>query len=275
MEWRLIHRTCYRFDHPVPLGPHQLRLRPSGPIAGEVREHRLQIWPKPSLGHWRQDLWNNWVYQAWFAEPVKQLTLVSRFRFRPKAQNPFNFAVEREALTSPPTWGSDWDSSVATYLQVGESLDWLAPWKDYPGDSVALGVDLNRAVHQAIAYELRWEPGVQTPQETLNRGQGSCRDTAWLLVECLRQLGYPARFVSGYWLQTENSQGELHAWCEYYLPGAGWIGLDPTAGLVVNQQHVALARAPFPEAAAPLQGTHGAADAGCSWDFQVRVVRSR
>ena len=273
MEWSLLHTTRYRFSGPVLLGPHEVRLRPSGPVSGHIRDHRLQLWPRPQLGHWRQDLWSNWVYQAWFAHPVSQLTVANRLRYRPKACNPFDFVVDKAALNYPPVWNEALESSLRPYLEVSEEFEeWLSPWRCFQGNSLALAIDLNRKVNQSIGYEVRLETGVQSAGQTLSRAMGSCRDTAWLVVLALRALGYPARFVSGYWFQVDSNAAELHAWAEVYLPGAGWLGLDPTAGLLVGQQHVALARAPSPDQVPPIAGSHAGATADC--EFRVRVRRS-
>lgn len=280
MEWRLIHTTHYQFPCEVNLGPHQIRLKPSGLTSGQMLRHRLQIWPQPSLGHWRQDLWNNQVYQAWFSEKARSLRVVNRLLYRPQSGNPFAFAVEGQALHQAPSWDRPWQASLGPYLESpaceterNALAAWTQPCAESAGDSISLGVQLNQRVHQSIRYRPRHEPGTQSGAETLRLGSGSCRDLAWLLVLCLRSLNYPARFVSGYWFQVESEQAELHAWCEYYLPGAGWIGLDPTAGLVVHHQHLALARCPFPEAAAPVLGSHSGEQSDCQ--FKVRVVRQR
>jgi transglutaminase-like putative cysteine protease len=239
-------------------------------VAGQIHKQQLQLWPSPQVGHWRQDLWNNWVYQAWFAHPVEQLTVVNRLRYRPKACNPFDFVVDKSALHYPPEWDPSLECSLGPYLEIPERLaEWLAPWRSFQGTSLALAIDLNQQVSRSIGYEIRLETGVQSALQTLSRGIGSCRDTAWLVVLALRSLGYPARFVSGYWFQVDSRAAELHAWAEFYLPGAGWLGLDPTAGLLVGQQHVALARAPRPDQVPPISGSHAGATAEC--EFRVRV----
>ena len=268
-DWSLLHTTRYRFPRPVALGPHEIRLRPSGPLAGEMSGYRLRVWPRPNIAQWRLDLWNNQVFQAWFAQPAHHLTVTNQFRFHPLPVNPFGFAVESEAVHYPIQLDPSLSSSLAPYLDVQEEVCWTEPWTTYQGTSVALMLDLNRWVNENITYEARPETGIQSPSQTLQRGRGSCRDTAWLLALGLRRLGYPSRFVSGYWLQVDNDSAELHAWTEVYLPGAGWLGLDPTAGLLVSNQHLPIARSPIPEQAAPIRGSHdGEASPP---EFRVRV----
>lgn len=271
MEWSLLHSTRFSFGEPVILGPHEIRLRPGGPIAGDVKDYRLRVWPEPGVLQWRQDLWNNWVLQAWFARPVTQLTVLNTFRYQPRAANPFNFTVEATALRPPIQLDPGQADSLAPYLAQPENAEWATPWLKWQGDSVSLLLDLNRWVNQNIGYEARLEEGVQSLATTLERGRGSCRDTAWLLALGMRRLGFPSRFVSGYWLQVDSASAELHAWTEAYLPGAGWLGLDPTAGLLVANQHLALARTPRPEAAAPICGSHDGPPAPA--EFRLRVRR--
>lgn len=258
MEWRLLHSLRYRFGEPVQLGPHLLRL---GPVTSGCRQS-LQIWPTPSLGYWREDGWGNRVYQAWFQQSTEELLIVSRLRLRPPSFNPFAFAVDERGLDSVPP----------EYRAVASELgDWLIPWRSFAGGAVALGVALNQSLG-SIRYLAREEGGVQTPEQTLALGQGCCRDTAWLLVQALRQLGYPARLVSGYWLQRGVEVGELHAWAEMYLSGVGWLGLDPSAGLVVSHQHVILSRSPDPEGLGVLEGSHSGQSV--PGEFRVRVRRA-
>lgn len=269
MEWRLIHTTRYRFPEPVQLGPHEIRLRPS-----DGAPTRLDIWPAPSVAYWRRDLWNNWVYQVWFRAPMRQLTISNRLRYRPVPRNPFGFVVENSALQFPP---QTQPVEAAPYLRVDdesrEFLDWVERWRRPGVDSTTLATEINRAIHDRTAYAQRDEPGTQTPEFTLRNGRGACRDTAWLLVQTLRSLGYAARYVSGYWLQLESSGAELHAWAEMFLPGAGWFGLDPTARLAVAEQHLALAHAPTPAETAPVQGSHSHV-AGSELEFRLRVRKS-
>lgn len=268
-DWSLLHTTRYRFDGTVALGPHEIRLRPSGPLGGDLSHYRLRVWPTPSIAQWRLDLWNNRVFQAWFAHPVTQLTVTNQFRFHPLPVNPFGFAVESTAVHFPIQLDPELRHSLAPYLEQPEESSWVKPWLHYEGLSVSLMLELNRWVNHNIGYEARPEIGIQSISETLQRGRGSCRDTAWMLALGMRRLGYPSRFVSGYWLQVDNASAELHAWTEVYLPGAGWLGIDPTAGLLVANQHLPVARSPLPDQTAPIRGSHDGAEVPP--EFRVRV----
>ena len=134
--------------------------------------------------------------------------------------------------------------------------------------------DLNAAVHRDVAYSERMESGVQTPDETLRAAIGSCRDSAWLLVSLLRQYGIAARFVSGYLVQLtpEADTTDLHAWTEAYLPGAGWVGLDPTSALFAGEGHIPLAATPRPSSAAPITGATEPVEVSFRFHNEVRRI---
>ncbi len=186
--------------------------------------------------------------------------------------NPFDFFVEAYAERYPFAYEAGLATDLEPYLATvsgGAALsDWLAAI-EVP-DAIAivdLLVLLNTKVYSDVAYSVRMEPGVQSPEQTLTRAIGSCRDSAWLLVAALRHFGLAARFVSGYLVQlaadAESLDGpsgptqdftDLHAWAEVFVPGAGWIGLDPTSALFAGEGHIPLAATPEPNSAAPIQG---------------------
>lgn len=274
MPWNLLHIMRYDYGGPTTLGPQEVRLRPTALVAGQLTHYQLQLFPPPpQVGHWRQDFWNNWVYQAWYPGPVASLSVINRIGYRPQAYNPFGFVVEQQALERAPEPDQNQSAEMGPFLQTClAARNWVQPWLDFGSTSLERIAELNREVNRQIAYEAREAPGVQSPEETLQRARGSCRDLAWLLTCSIRALGHPARFVSGYWLQTESMSAELHAWTECYLPGAGWIGLDPTAGMLVGSSYLPTARAPRPEGAAALIGSHSSLQWSCQ--FRIRLRKS-
>jgi uncharacterized protein (DUF2126 family)/transglutaminase-like putative cysteine protease len=278
----LEHRTSYTFDRLVRASPHIVRLRPAPHSRTPVEAYSLRVEPADHFINWQQDAVGNFLARLVFPNPMSRLTITVGLIADLKVINPFDFFIE--------DWAETWPSGGLTYPK--ELADDLKPYLrpvDEGGDgsgpgelvqawlrnfSVADGtrtidflVALNRAVNADVAYSLRMEPGVQTPDFTLRTGVGSCRDSAWLLVSILRQLGLAARFVSGYLVQlasdVEALDGpsgpaadftDLHAWSEVYIPGAGWIGLDPTSGLFAGEGHIPLAATPHPATAAPITG---------------------
>ena len=186
--------------------------------------------------------------------------------------NPFDFFLEPAGravavrLRSPRSPRRSRRS--ASWSRRGRCLQaWLAKVDRSKQRTIDFLVGLNARLQQEIGYIIRLEPGVQSCEETLALAKGSCRDTGWLLVTILRHLGLAARFVSGYLIQLmpdekplDGPEGpthdftDLHAWCEVYLPGAGWIGLDPTSGLLAGEGHIPLACTPEPSSAAPIEG---------------------
>ncbi|HTX94516.1 MAG TPA: transglutaminase family protein [Mycobacterium sp.] len=279
----LEHRTSYTFDRLVRAYPHVVRLRPAPHCRTPIEAYSLRIEPDEHFINWQQDAVGNFLARLVFPNPMRQLTITVGLIADLKVINPFDFFIEDWA----ETWASDQGLTYPKAL-VDDLEPYLRP-VDEDGDGSGPGelvrswvrnfsvpdgtrtidvlVALNRAINADVAYSLRMEPGVQTPDYTLRTGVGSCRDSAWLLVSILRQLGLPARFVSGYLVQlasdVEALDGpsgpaadftDLHAWTEVYIPGAGWIGLDPTSGLFAGEGHIPLAATPHPASAAPISG---------------------
>ena len=205
-----------------------------------------------------------------------------------ESYNPFDFFLEPSAETTPFAYEKRLEHELEPYFKkvdVGEEFERLMQRVDRTEKrTVDFLVDVNRTVYEAVKYIVRMEPGVQTPEETLQIGKGSCRDSSWLLVRVLRELGIAARFVSGYLVQlvadekpVTGPQGptadftDLHAWCEAYVPGAGWIGLDPTSGLMTAEGHIPLAVSPDPQSAAPIEG--GVEVVETDFNFEMAVER--
>src|SRR6186713_224677 len=280
----LSHSTRYRYDRPVSLSPHTVRLRPAPHCRTPVISYSLQVNPRTQFLNWQQDPHGNYLARVVFPEKTRELTVNVDLVVELSVINPFDFFLEASAETFPFVYEPWLAKDLAPFLDPvppGPGLcDLLQRIDRRPRRTVEFLFDLNRQLSQEIRYLIRLEPGVQTPEETLSAGSGSCRDTGWLLVQALRHLGLAARFVSGYPIQLvpdvksfDGPSGasadftDLHAWAEVYLPGAGWIGLDPTSGLLAGEGHIPLACTPEPASAAPLTG--GVEE--CKVEFEHRM----
>jgi uncharacterized protein (DUF2126 family)/transglutaminase-like putative cysteine protease len=239
-----------------------------------VSAYSLNIEPKDHFIHWQQDAYGNFVARVSFPEPTKELKVTVDLVADLTVINPFDYFVEPSAEHFPFAYSDQLATELAPFLGIddcGKNFDnWLEKFRaDLPAKLEINNflVAINQSVQHSVSYLIRMEPGVQTPEETLTIGSGSCRDSAWLLVQALRHLGLAARFVSGYLIQLtadeiplEGPAGttvdftDLHAWCEVYLPGAGWIGLDATSGLLTGEGHIPLASTAMPSSAAPVSG---------------------
>ncbi|MEO8676439.1 MAG: transglutaminase family protein, partial [Casimicrobiaceae bacterium] len=270
----LQHRTTYRFDRPIKLSPHEIRLRPAPHCRTPVLGYSLAVAPANHFLNWQQDPYGNWVARLVFPETATSLDITVDVVADMTVVNPFDFFVEPYADFYPFVYAPALAKELIPFLEAAPPGPHLAAWLDKfraswrPGElTVDMLVRLNRQLQHEIKYLVRMEPGVQTPEETFDSAQGSCRDTGWLLVQILRHLGLAARFASGYLIQlvadvksldgpsgTEKDFTDLHAWAEVYLPGAGWIGLDPTSGLLAGEGHIPLACTADPGNAAPVVG---------------------
>lgn len=280
------HVTHYRFDRPVTLSPHVIRLRPAVHSRTPIHAYSLNILPEKHFINWQQDPFGNWLARLVFPELTRELKVDVEVIADLTVINPFDFFMEDTAEHWPFAYPDALKKELAPYLEADENgprLDaYLAGIPRQKKHTVDFLVDLNRDLRQAIGYTIRLEPGVQTCEETLARAIGSCRDTGWLLVQILRHLGLAARFVSGYLVQltpdeksldgpsgTDHDFTDLHAWAEVYVPGAGWIGLDPTSGLFAGEGHIPLACTPHPTSAAPIDGMTGKCEATFSYSNTV------
>lgn len=267
----LTHRTRYDFDRRVRLSPHSIRLRPAAHSRTPILGYSLRIEPEPHFIHWQQDPFGNWLARVNFPEAVTHLAISVDVIAELTVINPFDFFVESYAESFPFTYDGILEKELAPYREIREKGPLLAEWvhllpETHP-NIVSFLVELNQRLQHDIDYAIRMEPGIQTCEETLTRGLGSCRDSAWLLVQILRHKGLAARFVSGYLVQLKADEPaldgpsgpdadftDLHAWAEVFIPGAGWIGLDPTSGLFAGEGHIPLACTPDPVSAAPVTG---------------------
>jgi uncharacterized protein (DUF2126 family) len=287
----LSHRTSYQFDRHVAIGPHEIRLRPAPHCRTPVLGYSLNVAPEPHFLNWQQDPYGNWVARLVFPERADRLEIEVDLIADLTVINPFDFFVEPYAETYPFTYAPALAKELIPFLEtapLGPRLDaWLAEFRKTikPGENpVLLLVRLNQLLQQQIRYLVRMQPGVQAPEETLGNASGSCRDTGWLLVQIMRHLGLAARFASGYLIQlvadikaldgpsgTEVDFTDLHAWAEAFIPGAGWVGLDPTSGLLAGEGHIPLACTADPGNAAPVIGYTD--KCGVDFSFTMSVTR--
>jgi uncharacterized protein (DUF2126 family) len=267
----LNHVTHYRYDRPVTLSPQVVRLRPAPHCRTPILSYSLRIEPAGHFINWMQDPFANHLARLVFPEKTTEFKVTVDLVAEMAVYNPFDFFLEPEAETYPFDYEPELAHDLAPYRIKGELTPLLKTFVDSVSRKEQRTIDflvgLNQRLQHEIKYLIRMEPGVQTPEVTLGNGSGSCRDTGWLMVQILRHMGLAARFVSGYLIQlrpdvkaldgpsgTEVDFTDLHAWCEVFLPGAGWIGLDPTSGLMAGEGHIPVACTPEPSTAAPVSG---------------------
>jgi uncharacterized protein (DUF2126 family) len=306
----LRHVTQYTYDRPVTIGPQVVRLRPAPYCRSKILSYSLRIEPAGHFINWQQDPQSNYLARLVFPEKAKEFRVEVDLVAEMAVYNPFDFFIEAAAEKFPFIYDPTLAHELAPYHLCGELTpkftEYLAMVRrefvevktpapaaateeekkkhDPRPRTIDFLVNLNQRLSEDINYLIRMEPGVQTPEETLVTGSGSCRDSAWLLCQILRHCGLAARFVSGYLIQLKADQEaldgpsgpkedftDLHAWCEVYLPGAGWIGFDATSGLLAGEGHIPLAGTPDPQSAAPISG--GVEPCETEFHFEMSVSR--
>lgn len=286
----LHHKTNYNYDQLIQLTPHLVRLRPAPHTRTPVHRYSLKVEPREHFVHWQQDPFGNHVASFTFREKTRRFSVEVDLVVEMVTINPFDFFVEEYAENWPFNYEAHLKKDLSPYLELKEQGKLLRAWVGaVPREKkhiIDLLVDLNRRLSLDIGYVIRMEPGVQSCEQTLDLAKGSCRDSAWLLVQILRHLGLAARFVSGYLVQLapdmksldgpsgpEKDFTDLHAWCEVFVPGAGWVGLDPTSGLFAGEGHIPLACTPDPVSAAPITGAYLGEKTEVRFEFENRVQR--
>ena len=289
----LHHRTHYAFDRLVGLSPHEVRLRPAAHCRTPIESYSLKVKPAKHFLNWQQDPYGNWVARLVFPEKSRELEIVVDLIADMTVINPFDFFVDPSAESFPFAYSNENFRELAPYLEQVPPTPRFMAWIEKarsrflgaPISTIDLLIAVNRMVREDVNYLVRMEQGIQTPEQTLECAQGSCRDSAWLLVQILRYLGIAARFASGYLIQLAADQKaldgpsgpekdftDLHAWCEAYIPGAGWIGLDATSGLLAGEGHIPLACTALPGSAAPVTGMTEVTNTVLSFDMSVTRI---
>lgn len=284
----LHHQTSYDYERPIELGPQVIRLRPAAHSRTPILSYSLKVQPDGHFVNWQQDPNGNYQARIIFPEKVTRFQIDVDLIAEMTVINPFDFFLEPDANEIPFTYEASIREELAPYLIREEPGPRLRAFLDSidrtPRRTIDFLVELNQRLQQEIRYVIRMEPGVQACEETLELRSGSCRDSALLLMQILRHLGMAARFTSGYLIQlkpdekpldgpagAEQDFTDLHAWTEVYLPGAGWIGFDPTSGLLAGEGHIPLACTPSPMSAAPISGTLEACET--TFGFEMTVER--
>ncbi|OUL98338.1 transglutaminase family protein [Variovorax sp. JS1663] len=285
----LHHVTHYKYDRPVQLGPQVVRLRPAPHCRSKVISYSLRVEPEQHFINWQQDPFSNYLARLVFPEKTREFKVTVDLVVEMAVYNPFDFFLEPQAENFPFKYTESQAQELAPYLVADPATPLVAAYLEKidrkPQRTIDFLVGLNQQVQKDVGYLIRMEPGVQTPEQTLANASGSCRDSGWLLVQLLRHCGLAARFVSGYLIQltpdvkaldgpsgTTVDFTDLHAWCEVYLPGAGWIGLDATSGLMAGEGHIPLACTPTPSSAAPIEGAVDEAEVDFGHEMKITRI---
>lgn len=283
---KLTHLTEYVYERPIALSPHIVRLRPAPHTRTQIESYSLAILPEKKFLNWQQDPFSNWQARVVFPEPAQKLSVKVELVAQMRVFNPFDFFVEDYAEKFPFSYEPGLAKELLPYLTASEDNPELKNFvAGFKGDGmiiVDMVVAANRYVKDHVSYVIRLEPGVQSAADTLQLKSGSCRDSAYLLVQLFRHLGLAARFVSGYLIQLKSDDPavdggvatdftDLHAWAEVFIPGAGWVGLDATSGLLASEGHIPLAATPEPESASAIQGF--TEPSKVDFHFSMEVIR--
>ncbi len=252
------HETHYNYDQPVFAEPHYLHFYPQARPYYDLLKFDIEVDPKPAGISRRIDAENNSHLQCWFSEEMPELNIYTLLHVETHSFNPFNFYIDKsktleESIRSKPV--------LSPYLDRSEplnesALDWIRKIKDESGEEViTFLMHINSEIAARWNHAPRYSSGLMTTNELMDSDKGSCRDLSWFLIRALREFGYPARFVSGYAFNPDLGEGhELHAWVEVWLPGAGWIGMDPSSGLFTTEVYIPVTSSYDPRLTLPVLG---------------------
>jgi transglutaminase-like putative cysteine protease len=276
----IFHKTVYSYDRGVFLSAHLIRLKPAAHSPANIESYELMVHPANHVVHWQQDVFGNFIARVDFDGPMEAMSLTVRLTARLKAYDPFDVRIDDYAQQFPFDYLPSLRQDLLSYLEVtdqGPRFEAFVAQLHLPyQDILGCLVSLNNAVYLQIGYTKREQEGVMTSEQTLECSTGSCRDSAWLLVQVMRRLGLASRFVSGYLVQSDANRlpvsVDLHAWAEVFVPGAGWIGLDTTSGLFTSEGHIPLAATPRPSDSAPVTGTTSPSIASIRYENTVSAA---
>ena len=284
------HTTTYRYSRPVDFGEHRLMFRPRDSFDQRLLTAELTVKPQSGNVRWIHDVFGNCIAIVDIAGSAKELRFETDIRVDHTPQEPLDLQIDEEALTYPFAYDPEELPDVAPMMAQSEPGDdgevraWSRKFlrRGRTTNTGHLLMTLCNAIHESFSYARRLKGATQSPRETLQLRRGACRDFAVLMVEAVRSLGFAARFVSGYVYvpdrdgSTRLGGGSTHAWCQVYLPGAGWVEFDPTNGIVGNRDLIRVAVARTPRQAIPLVGTYtGNPDDFLGMDVQVNVTTGR
>lgn len=280
------HVTSYEYASEVSFGEHRIMFRPRDSYDQRLLDASLVIEPEPSRIHWTHDVFGNCITIAAFEAKSRRLTVTSRIRLDHTPESAPAFETTAEALAFPFSY-SDEDAIDLASTKRREYLDeldevgrWARQFVNTHGATRtgALLMTLCSAIYEGFTYSRRCEAGTQSPIETLRTGQGTCRDFAVLMMDAARSLGFASRFVTGYIYVEDRDRatmlggGSTHAWCQVFVPGAGWVEFDPTNGIVGNRDLIRVGVARSHTQAVPLSGTfHGQASDYIGMSVEVHV----
>lgn len=284
MRLSICHKTTYLYPEAVAPSPHLIAMRPADRPDRILLSHSIQVTPS-SHQTYSRDVFGNYILNAYFDSETDKISIVAEMEIETPPFNPFDFIIDTEADAYPFSYNATEKRSLSGFLTIGSPTACanVLPWirkqiGKIPNRSIELVSELNRKIHQEIRYLRRESPGIQTPDETIALGSGSCRDLAVLMIEGCRQLGIAARFVSGYLYQPNTQTSaiketlSLHAWAEIYLPGAGWIQVDPTNGIYADAAFIPCAMASDPHLANPVRGTYSHCKAFVPSELQTELT---